>query len=197
MKKIITFIFFSLVIQFTEARDLTIIKTHQAWLNFPAANTFDLKLTLAFPKDKEIQQLNQTTFAQLDEKKKKNLSLITLPYLETPTYSNAMNAGVLYAKNGVYSIAIDWFNKAILMDPEKSEPYNAIANVHYLSGDMNEALAWYTRSLKYKKDDPSTLLNLAFIYYETGERDKAKNCYLKATLIDPTLDKPEYQIILE
>jgi tetratricopeptide (TPR) repeat protein len=171
---------------------LNIIDTHDAWLSYPSLDVsgeiynVDISLSKLNYYNKDIDLIKQDKLDYLNK--------ISKTMLSNNSYDDYINVGIIYAQNMFYKIALDYFNKSLKLK-ETSRVYNNIANIYYIL--MNDVLAikYYKLALKKSKNNPETLLNLAFISYDSGDFKNAKKYYLTAIIIDPTIDSPEYKIL--
>jgi tetratricopeptide (TPR) repeat protein len=177
-------------------KSLTIIDVRAAWEKFPQADFGSNAAKLQSLPVAAIQKLTAMHTAQMKASRLAWLSNFAKTNLARDGgFKGHVEVGMAYAQSLFYAEAIDWMRKALLLNPNSSFIFNNLANVYYLSGDITQALSHYHTALTMSRNDPRTLLNLAFIHYETGKGETARQYYLKAILIDPSLDRPEYQVL--
>lgn len=82
-----------------------------------------------------------------------------------------------YAQSGRYDQAELIFRKAILRSPELGSIYNDLGFALQGQNRFNEALENYYRALAVDPLNAQALDNIARLYYETGELEKAKEIY--------------------
>ncbi len=81
--------------------------------------------------------------------------------------------GVVYYKKGQYDLAEKEFLKAIEKKKDWYLPYFNLGNLYYKKGELDKAIKYFEKSLDIEKKD-ETLNNLAYIYLEKGDCEKAK-----------------------
>jgi len=193
MNKVYIFIGIICVVSMLYAK-LNIIDVHDAWQHYPSLDSSLSSLDYDI-----ILNLNITNYVQKDisaiiKTKLKYLSNLTKTIIKSNDYNTHVEVGIIYAQNMFYKTALQHLVNSLKIK-ESSYAYNNIANVYYILLCDKLAIKNYNNALRISKNDPNILLNLAFIYYDAGKFDKAKRCYLKAVVIDPTLDMPEYRVM--
>jgi len=175
---------------------LKTIDVHDAWESYSSASVESKNdKEIEFPKKEVLSKLNKKQSKQIKELKLLQLENKAKTLLESNSFEGYLEVGVMYAQNYFFSNALEYFFKAAELNVTSSIIYNNIANVYYIKRYDDEAIKYYKKSLRYSKNNPVTLLNLSFIYYENGKFKLAEKYYIKATVIDPTLDRPEYQVL--
>jgi len=114
----------------------------------------------------------------------KELSTLNLPDIGFPIYSIL---GEIYLKKEKYNQSIDYFNKALDLEPENNYIKKQLALALYKSGRFKEALEIY---LKLEKEEPRNLVflkNMAILYTQVNEYDKAIAYLEKIISIYPDL----------
>ncbi|HAS41777.1 MAG TPA: hypothetical protein DCS93_14960 [Microscillaceae bacterium] len=98
--------------------------------------------------------------------------------------------GELLIKNQEYSVAIDFFQKALKIAQKNNyetnviTTYQKLGSVYYNLGEFKNSLKTYGELLKYEELNnglvsPKTLLGLGRTYYRLGIHEKALGCYLQ------------------
>jgi tetratricopeptide (TPR) repeat protein len=116
-----------------------------------------------------------------------------------------LNKGVRAFREAHYENAVNYFQKAIELDPELSmaEVYLGTAYLQqYIPGAMSEdnqknadmAIATFQKILQREPNNPSAIAGLASIYQNTGQLQKAREYYLKNAQINPTDPVPFYSV---
>ena len=192
MKKIFLILLVSI---FLFSSKLKIIDTHKAWETYPSTSGGNEKYKIEFPSKKDLKKLNANNINQIKREKTNYLYKLAQEKLNKTNSINTYNIiGIIYAQNYFYEKALYYFKQALKFE-KTSETYNNIANVYYIIRNDNLATKYYKLALKCQKNNPITLLNLAFIYYENCDFKNAKKCYLTSIIIDPLLDRPEYNCL--
>ena len=93
----------------------------------------------------------------------------------TPNADAANGLGLMFARQGRFTEARDWFQKAITLQRDHA---GAINNLGVLYGEhkkFNDAIAAFEYGIRTVPDDDTLYLNLGRIYVQMGERDRARN----------------------
>lgn len=81
-----------------------------------------------------------------------------------------VDIGSCYYMLGNYQDAIDYWNKAINIDPKNSKAYSNIGNLHYKTGQTEKAISFWLAALISTPEDGNTSLNLAIAFNEKDMR---------------------------
>ena len=73
-------------------------------------------------------------------------------------------AGAADLQEGRFERARKSFRDALARDPQRAEGYNGVGVTYYARGDLDEALAWYKRSLEADPRFGDAFYNLACVY---------------------------------
>ena len=72
--------------------------------------------------------------------------------------------GAALLQEGRFERARDLFHEALAKDPQRAEAYNAMGVTFYARGDLDEALAWYKKSLEADPRFGDAFYNMACAY---------------------------------
>jgi len=88
--------------------------------------------------------------------------------------------------------AIDFFHKAIRVDPEYSEAYNSLGYAHEKLGQYDVAIPYYKKALAnlLYANPAKAFVNMGRAYYRTGRYDEAATAFKEAIKRAPGLDLP-------
>ena len=75
-----------------------------------------------------------------------------------------MVEGAALLQEGRFERARQRFRDALEKDPQRAEAYNGVGVTYYARGDLDEALAWYKRSLEADPRFGDAFYNLACVY---------------------------------
>lgn len=108
-----------------------------------------------------------------------NLPDAALVYLNdalalTPNADAADGLGLMFARQGRFAEARDWFQKAIAL---QRDHVSAINNLGVLYGErrqFNDAIAAFEYGIRVAPDDDTLYMNLGRIYVQLGERERAR-----------------------
>lgn len=115
------------------------------------------------------------------------------------------NKQVLYAIGYIYLErfdepykSIEYFSKAVQVDPDYSDAYNNMGYAYYKSGDFDRAITFYKKALAnpvYPTADRA-YINLGNSYYRLGRYDDALVAFKEATKRVPGFFLPYMKIAL-
>ncbi len=88
-------------------------------------------------------------------------------------------------KNGRLDEAIDYFKKAISMNPNFSESYTNLGFALENSGFPDEAMEYYQKALELDPGDYVSQANIGRIYYIKNKLEEAKKAYKAAIKLKP------------
>lgn len=90
-----------------------------------------------------------------------------------PTWAALLNnLGHTCRKLKKYDEALDFHNKALLLQPQSASTFSAIAFVHVLMENYDEAVDWFHKALSLKRDDTFSTTMLNYVIEQWAE-DKA------------------------
>jgi tetratricopeptide (TPR) repeat protein len=89
------------------------------------------------------------------------------------------NKGIVYYDEGKFNIAIDNFNSAISINPDRSEFYYNLGNSYFKKKEYDQAIEQYNKALSLKPVDINTFHNLGIIYSWKKEYELALDYYNK------------------
>ena len=72
--------------------------------------------------------------------------------------------GAAFLQEGRFERARKLFQDALAKDPQRAEGYNGVGVTYYARGDLDEALAWYKRSLEADPRFGDAFYNMACVY---------------------------------
>ena len=84
-----------------------------------------------------------------------------------------LTEGAALLQQGRFERARKLFHEALEKDPQRAEAYNAMGVTYYARGDLDEALAWYKRSLEADPRFGDAFYNLACVYALQQRRELA------------------------
>ena len=84
-----------------------------------------------------------------------------------------MVEGAALLQQGRFERARKLFREALAKDPQRAEAYNAMGVTFYARGDLDEALAWYKRSLEADPRFGDAFYNMACVYALQQHRELA------------------------
>jgi cytochrome c-type biogenesis protein CcmH/NrfG len=78
--------------------------------------------------------------------------------------------GAIYHSTRQYPLAIEYYGKAVSVEPRNAAVRNKLATSLYRSGDVDGAIAQLNQCLAYDSNDANSLFNLGVIRWE-GKQD--------------------------
>ena len=108
-------------------------------------------------------------------------------------YDDAVLDGVSNLNTGKTEMALEDFNRAIEIDPEKAAGYLGRANTLNIMGRYQDSLVDYDRTLEINPKLANAYINRGSAYSHLGEYKKAIADYEKGLELDPKIDnKPGF-----
>lgn len=97
--------------------------------------------------------------------------------------------GVIRAtQTGSLANALELFRRALELDPAIEHGHLNIGNIYFLQKKYSEAMQEYKAELNMYPKSTLALVNLGKTHAQVGEKQKAREYYRKALVIDPHLD---------
>jgi len=91
------------------------------------------------------------------------------------------NMGYDAAKNGLYDLSLQYFQKAIDIDPNNAELFFGMGYVYAKQENLQQAMTYYNKTLQINPNHEYANLNLGvIIYYYTNDRQKGLEYINKA-----------------
>jgi len=94
------------------------------------------------------------------------------------------NLGQAYARREQLDLAIQFYNRAIQLDPSYARALSACGAAYLKMGDFNLAKRYLEESVKADKSLKAALANLGLLYYLTGKFEKAIQMNRRALKVD-------------
>ena len=108
-------------------------------------------------------------------------------------YDDAIMDGASNLNTGKPEKALEDFNRAVKIDPQKAAGYLGRANTLNIMGRYQEAIDDYDRTLDINPELANAYVNRASAYSHLGEYEKAIVDYEKGLELDPKIDnKPGF-----
>ena len=102
------------------------------------------------------------------------------PSPEKPLY----NMGALYFRDQNYELALMYYRRAIEKRPKFAMGYRGLGEVHLAMGEPELAFENFEKALEQDPDDLPSLYELARLYDQKGEVDKAREYYRRVVQAD-------------
>jgi DNA-binding beta-propeller fold protein YncE len=164
-----------------------IVEVQKAWEQFRPVTLPPADLKQIRVKQEEIEAKYKDELEALGRQR-----LVTLSggYLEAlknkPDDGQALaQLGILYGENGLYTEALEQFQKLLAVDKDNAMALNNIGNIHFLQERLSEARQAYEASLKVEPGDTGIMMNLCRIRIREGKKDDARNIFREAAAADP------------
>ena len=78
--------------------------------------------------------------------------------------------GNLYYDGKAFPQAIEYYNKALVMDPKSADVITDLGTAYWYTGDADKALAEFDKSLAIRPNHPGTLFNVGIVKWQ-GKKD--------------------------
>ena len=115
---------------------------------------------------------------------------IALAEAEAPDDPQVLQAvAALHEKMGHTDLAVATYQRAIEKYPAHSVYYARLGAIYRRRAMIDDALTMYEQAVRLDSNDPTTLFELAELYVEEGQAEKARGLLERAILIDPEYAK--------
>ena len=94
-------------------------------------------------------------------------------------------ATIYHQVKGNSEAAISMLENALILTKNKSQIYEAIADIYYDLENLDSAIDYYSMALKDDSENPKIYSRLAMAYWESDEIEKSIIYYSKALELDP------------
>jgi DNA-binding beta-propeller fold protein YncE/tetratricopeptide (TPR) repeat protein len=163
-----------------------VVVVRKAWEEFMPVTLPNSNASVKVKRD-EIEAAYKD---ELETLGRQRLTFLSAEYRERlkrdPNDVGAMaQLGILYGENGLYSEALEQFQKMLALNKTDSLALNNIGNISYLQGRLDDARQAYEAALQASPAEPGIMANLARVFMQTGKKDEAKKLLLDAASIDP------------
>ncbi|MFX1369573.1 MAG: tetratricopeptide repeat protein [Promethearchaeota archaeon] len=98
-----------------------------------------------------------------------------------------LKIGTTFLKAGIYSNAVDAFEKVLEDEPDNVEALTGISLCHMAEGNPDAALPRLVRAKGIDEDNPEILFQLGRVYHALGEEKAAERNLKRAVELDPNL----------
>jgi len=102
---------------------------------------------------------------------------------------NMNNLGDLYARRGENEKALEYFKRAIQLNPNYADGHHNLANIYRVSGQLEEAKVNFLKAAELNPGLWQSWENLALIAYQENDFVKASEDIEKAMVINPNSEK--------
>lgn len=167
--------------------EMNLFTTEEAWRIFEpvgVGGTADVTLPDSDRvRASYLEELGRHQEVEIFQKEHKLLSALE-DDTDNPVIINRL--GVLYSRYGMYSEALDQFEK-ILSSKNYLPAMMNKGNIHSILGEMDRALDYYELAAKQESDNPRVLLSLTMVYLEKGDLEMANKTFNKLKNLDSDL----------
>ncbi len=175
---------------------LTLLDIQQSWRTFKPASLPQAEWKPAAISRKSIEEAFPGEFMSV---LKIGIQTKIRPYskqLETsPNDIHAhMQIGIIYAKAGELIESMKYFDKIIEMEPNNAAAHNNRGNILMLEDKPKEAINAYTKATESDANDALIWINLAKTYKALNDTNRAKEAFIKAVDLDPSI-KNSYRVM--
>ena len=144
-----------------------------------------LKVAKSHPQ-KDFYELSNTGKRFLEEKLYKKAIKHYDKIIYDPIYSNAFfYKAFALAESGKHEEAIEWFDKALMIDPGDAMAILNKGSEFKALGRYEEAIDCYNKALEIDPDDVDTLYKKGWTLHNLNRDEEAIEVYNKALEIDP------------
>jgi ribosomal protein S12 methylthiotransferase accessory factor len=89
---------------------------------------------------------------------------------------------------GRFEEALDWLNKGVALDPERTDLHNLTGFCHFKRGEHAQAIAAFSRVIDLDPTSAIDYANLGVNYQALGETKKAIHCFRLALSLDAGIE---------
>lgn len=118
------------------------------------------------------------------------MNVLPVPKISSP--SHLVNMGIELAKRGYRELAIEYYRKAIEIDPKLKEAYNNLGKLLTEIGHPHVALDYLDKVLELYPNYVSALINKGIALSHIGRYDEALEFFNKAISLAPNNEKAFY-----
>ena len=137
-------------------------------------------------------------FAQNDEKKKpelKETTAITPVFNEAaPTFEMLIKKGDDAYSSHKYDEAVDFYTKAVILNPSDKMTMLKIANIYKVMGNNSKALSFYDKTLALDKDNTDAYFNKGLVFASQKNYDESIKCFGKVIELSPDYPYAYYSL---
>jgi tetratricopeptide (TPR) repeat protein len=169
----------------------------EAWGRYPPTGFASRALPVSFPAEGEITAAYRSSIRALVSREiAPQVESIQdrLAQRESPRLRNRL--GTLYARYGLYEQALAAFGEASADRPYPPALHNT-ANIHFIRGEYERALALYEEVLDLEPDEPRALVGAARSHFELEQYEAATRRYRDANVIAPEIAAPFAYVVNE
>ena len=108
--------------------------------------------------------------------------------------NNLLKEGLLNLENKKPKIAIKVFKKILFYQPKNPQVLNLSCIAHYQSGNLNKALSYIKKAIKYNPNEIGFHINLGNIFKDIKKYSASKQAYESALKINGKSAEAYYNI---
>lgn len=180
-------------------KGLTLLDVHAFWGTYKPATLPDVAVKVMDVTPAEIEKKFPGEFMSV---LKISSQTKTRRYLQAIAKKpNDMEAhlqlGIVLAKLGDRKEAMKYFEKVIAAEPKNASAHNNRGNLFMMDAKYAEAQKSYQAATQYSGNDAEIWVNLAKSYKVVNNTKKAKEAFIQATKLDPSVKKKYKALALE
>jgi len=180
-------------------KGLTILDVHESWNMYKPATLPD---STQVPYEVSVKQIEKKYPGDLlsvlkissQTKIRHHLQAIA----QNPADMNAhLQAAIVLARLGDRSEALKYFDKIVAAEPKNAAALNNRGNINMIEGDFAAAQKNYLSATLSNPEDAEIWVNLAKSYKAANNMKKAKEAFVKAQKLDPSIKNKYKALALE
>ncbi len=180
-------------------KGLTLLDVHSAWATYKPATLPDVALKSMDVTPGEIEKRFPGEFMSVlkissQTKTRRYLQAIAKKPGDMEAH---LQVGIVLAKLGDRNEAMKYFDKVIAAEPKNAAAHNNRGNLLMMEAKYAEAQKSYTAAAQYGANDPDIWVNLAKSYKLVNNTKKAKEAFVQADKLDPSVRKKYKALALE
>lgn len=178
---------------------LTLLDVHSAWATYKPATLPDAQsrqhdVSLADIEKRFPGEFNSLLRITSQTKTRRYQQEIAKKPKEVNAY---LQVGIILAKQGDRKEAMKYFDKVIELEPRNAAGHNNRGNLLMMDEKYAEAQKSYLAATQYDGNDADIWVNLAKSYKLTSNVKKAKEAYMQAEKLNPSVRKRYKALALE
>jgi len=146
---------------------------------------------------KKDSEQNQELLASKDEPKIESPILNIIPPLEmekTPTFEELVDQGDNAYKEEKFNDALEYYTKAVIINPSDETTMLKIANIYKIKGDSDKAIGFYNKIIALNKDCTDAYFNKGLVLANQKKYDECIKSFEKVIEISPEYPYAYYSL---
>jgi tetratricopeptide (TPR) repeat protein/sugar lactone lactonase YvrE len=171
------------------AGQLQVLSLRKAWERFPPATLSPVSWSVEVPGGERVARLvEREQSILLGRRLEREVLSYRQALAANPRDIDArLQIGGIYARNGVYDVAMREFDAILAHEPRHGAALNNRGNVYFARGEFERALESYLLAEQVDPKDGGVRMNCALAYYRLGKLSEARDKFREAEKLDTAL----------